>query len=208
MMSLFDCLPFDLRKMLLHYFWFDDLETICKLSQFAVLDTDENFWKEVYSTHFTAYKSTKDICLRTWKHLHHRNVTDIMYRNYYNAIPYILSKDYRIDYNELSYCENINMLEFLLKNHTNVDNIISYFTYCVFNRGNTKLFKNFIPNKIIVNLNTLLDRIMWIMFGQLRENNGQLQYKEEKLEMIRYLLSLGADEKILSTEVRKLLSKN
>ena len=67
MASYLDSLPLDLRKLLLHYFWFSDLENVCKVPQFAVLDADDNFWKEMYSSHLRPYNSTKDLCFRTWK---------------------------------------------------------------------------------------------------------------------------------------------
>ena len=60
MKSHLDSIPMDLRELLLYYFDLDDLENICKVPQFAILDTDDNFWKTIYNKYSMTYYNTKD----------------------------------------------------------------------------------------------------------------------------------------------------
>lgn len=52
-MSFLDSLPLDLRKQLLHYFWFTDLQHICKVPQFSILNDDDKLWLNMFNSETT-----------------------------------------------------------------------------------------------------------------------------------------------------------
>lgn len=220
-----DWLPLDLKKELLYYFWGNDFKVVYNLPYFPELNDDESFWKTLYSKHFRSYPTAKELYFRTCdeiedqrdhldyldsnndKSLHEWLVGVIISRNYYNALPYIMKTSDKVTYRTLedvTIQNNVGVLEFLMKNHVDQNNLLNYFQHIIFDYGRVDLFKHLMPAKVTININEILVRVVWSISHNINSNE-KIYKKKKKLAIIRYLLSLGADGKLISDNIKSLL---